>query len=932
MASTKLTEGAVGALGGGATAEDFKPMMQVTDLKQVQTKQQQATERFRVLLSDGSQLQQGMLATHLNNLVHSQKLQRGSIVTLNDYSCSVIQGRLIVIIMNLDVVVESSELIGQPVATPRTSGPVQSTDRAGTVIGNPQPLGGSSLPGGLVDKANVVGASLEQPVTNQLNSSSFSNTSASGRNIATNVLPSYPKVDVTTNVPPSYPKVEVGGSFSGSSSLSGSYSDQNMSFRNPRPEISRPPLGSYSHPSYPGYQAPSMYSNRGPIVKNEAPRIIPIAALNPYQSKWTIKARVTTKGELRHYNNTRGDGKVFSFDLLDSDGGEIRVTCFNAVADQFYHQIEAGKVYLLSKGILKPAQKNFNHLRNDLEISLDSTSVIQPCFEDDKSIPQQQFHFCTISGIEKMENNSIVDVIGVVSFITPTASIMRKNGTETSKRTLRIMDMSGRSVDLTLWGNFCNAEGSRLQDLCDSGAFPILAVKSGRISDFNGKAVGTIFTSQLLIEPDFPEARKLKEWFDKEGRNTQCLSISREISSLGRTDVRKTICQIKDENLGTSEKPDWITITATVIFIKCDNFCYTACPIKNGDRVCSKKVTNNGDGKWWCDRCEQSVDECDYRYILQLQIQDHTGITWVTAFQECGEELLGTSAKDLYHLKFENQDDENFSKIIRRVMFTKYIFKLKVKEETFSDESRVKSTVVRAEKMNYSSESRFLLESMTKLNAGDSGAFSVKAESKGLDPGMSDPGTGTALNRQTGPQAPSHTRNSYIAGREFGSPAKQVSQYGNQYSSSLPTTGSSAYCHSCGGTGHFSTNCPSIMSEPEQPIGAGYVNRVSPGAGVGGASGECFKCHKSGHWARDCPGLSNISPSEPEQPIGAGYVNRVSPGAGVGGASGECFKCHKTGHWARDCPGLSNIPPAYGSSGISPGKYGGFPKQHVGGF
>jgi replication factor A1 len=75
-----------------------------------------------------------------------------------------------------------------------------------------------------------------------------------------------------------------------------------------------------------------------------------------------------------------------------------------------------------------------------------------------------------------------------------------------------------------------------------------------------------------------------------------------------------------------------------------------------GDRQCSKKVTNNGDGKWRCERCDQSitsVEECDYRYILQLQIQDHTGLTWVTAFQECGEEIIGIPAKTLYFLKYE---------------------------------------------------------------------------------------------------------------------------------------------------------------------------------------------------------------------------------------------------------------------------------------
>jgi replication factor A1 len=107
-----------------------------------------------------------------------------------------------------------------------------------------------------------------------------------------------------------------------------------------------------------------------------------------------------TKAELGHYNNTRGDDKVFSFDLLDCDGGEIRATCSNQVADQFYNQIEAGRIYLISKGYLKPAQRNFNHLRHDLEIFLESTSTIQLCFEDDSTIPSQQSHFRPVSDMK----------------------------------------------------------------------------------------------------------------------------------------------------------------------------------------------------------------------------------------------------------------------------------------------------------------------------------------------------------------------------------------------------------------------------------------------------------------------------------------------------------------------------------------------------
>ncbi|KAG0464599.1 hypothetical protein HPP92_018763 [Vanilla planifolia] len=104
-----------------------------------------------------------------------------------------------------------------------------------------------------------------------------------------------------------------------------------------------------------------------------------------------------------------------------------------------------------------------------------------------------------------------------------------------------------------------------------------------------------------------------------------------------------------------------------------------------------KKILESGSYPSLAVKQEREFDACEYRYLLQAQVQDHTGVVWVTAFQESGEDILGCTAKELFLLR------------------------LKIKEEHYGEEQRVKITVVKAERVNPSTESRYLLEEITKV-------------------------------------------------------------------------------------------------------------------------------------------------------------------------------------------------------------------------
>lgn len=91
--------------------------------------------------------------------------------------------------------------------------------------------------------------------------------------------------------------------------------------------------------------------------------------------RWTIKARVTVKSDIRHWSNAKGDGKLFSVNLLD-DSSEIKATGFNEAVDRLYPVFEEGKVYYISKARVGIAKKQFSNLPNEYEITFERDTEV----------------------------------------------------------------------------------------------------------------------------------------------------------------------------------------------------------------------------------------------------------------------------------------------------------------------------------------------------------------------------------------------------------------------------------------------------------------------------------------------------------------------------------------------------------------------------
>lgn len=244
------------------------------------------------------------------------------------------------------------------------------------------------------------------------------------------------------------------------------------------------------------------------------------------------------KSPIKTWSNSRGEGKLFSMDVVDSTG-EIRITAFRDIVDKFYDMIEVDKIYYISRGQIKLANKQFSTLKNDYEITLGNESSIQECVEEgDDNIPLAQYDFVTIDQLANKDVGTVLDIIGVCKSATELQTFTSKSsGKELKKVEVTLVDASNFTVSLnkyiickhikyvvskvalTLWGS--EAESF------NGSTNPVVLVKGAKLGEFGGgKNISTGFGCTLKINPNLPEAHKLRGWFDNGGSSSEGVNLS----------------------------------------------------------------------------------------------------------------------------------------------------------------------------------------------------------------------------------------------------------------------------------------------------------------------------------------------------------------------------------------------------------------------
>jgi replication factor A1 len=449
-----------------------------------------------------------------------------------------------------------------------------------------------------------------------------------------------------------------------------------------------------------------------PIVRTTADGqpVTPISGLNMYSNRWVIRAKVTNKSDVKTWSNAKGEGSLFSVTLLDSSGYDVKCTFFKEAVDKFYNMLEEGRVYTFSGGRLKVANMAYNNCKSQFEITFDQNSEIH--LDAEGAEIRENYDFVKIAELENMEPNSYVDILAVVKHVGDVSTIVsKKSGKEMTKVDLVVEDDSGADVKLTLWGNSAqNAENQFAN--C-----PVVAFKKSRLGDYGGRSLSG---GSPTVNPQIPQTNQLMQWWGSNGNKSQSRSLSSSGGGKGPDPLekRKDVCSIKEEHLGNSDKPDWLSFKATITFLKRekqgdDGAWYTACA--NSGEPCRNmfKATQTSDGNYHCDKCQQTHPNCVRRFIFSGTVADDTSTSWISMFNEQAETLFnGMTADNLYQQSIEQGDKDFYDSTFLKATYTEWVFKCKVKQEMVGDETRIKTSVASLVPVDYAKESRALLSSL----------------------------------------------------------------------------------------------------------------------------------------------------------------------------------------------------------------------------
>ncbi|XP_074300933.1 replication protein A 70 kDa DNA-binding subunit D-like [Silene latifolia] len=396
-----------------------------------------------------------------------------------------------------------------------------------------------------------------------------------------------------------------------------------------------------------------------------------INEMNESKTSGKIKARVSRLWEVP---NPYAKDQLICIDmvLIDEEGGYVHATIYgNSLIERFRSRLTEGDVYVLNHFAIE-SNKSPYRVVSDSKIMLkfQFSTRIKKIASGSSVIPRHGFDFVSFNTLEqrRLKPEVLTDVYG----------FLVSESVEKDSTAIEIRDKSENIIKLKLWKQFIVAYNKQMKGYRGQSHI-IIVVTSTLVKGYNTASMklDTSSSSKVYINLDFPEINELKSLL-REKKEEIFLSTS---SSQNSDILKKDISTIINHCKLPYEKNEICFCQATVKEVMGELPWYNpSCP------DCNRKPKTVSKGFFY-GYCTKPVEKPLTVYRLELLVEDASGITIFTMFNDEAKRMVGQDANTLFDSHPEqdpSSEDYDFIPSLLRNTFEDKTFVFKVKIDRFN--------------------------------------------------------------------------------------------------------------------------------------------------------------------------------------------------------------------------------------------------------
>ncbi|XP_003738527.1 replication factor A protein 1-like [Galendromus occidentalis] len=202
-----------------------------------------------------------------------------------------------------------------------------------------------------------------------------------------------------------------------------------------------------------------------------------------------IQGRVKSKTLVKSWSKGNANGKIFNF-VLRNTSGEMNIIVSGNAADDIFDKIAVGNCYKVNAFKVKSAYQQYRVTGHDCELQLTKLSrIIEITGED---LPKIQASITTLAEIIFKPVNATVDILAVIFDVRPPQTFNCRDGTNTEKQTVLVVDDTMKMVEIGLWSEFVGK--------LDNKEGEAVVLQNLQVRDFNEKRQLSTTTNTIFGE------------------------------------------------------------------------------------------------------------------------------------------------------------------------------------------------------------------------------------------------------------------------------------------------------------------------------------------------------------------------------------------------------------------------------------------------